>query len=134
MLVGKIAEKNLVTVSPGAALGAILHLLNRRGVRHVLVVEGSRLVGIISDRDVKAELALSAGAELEGQRRNAGQMMTRDPITISPSTSVADAARHMLTARVSALPVVENDRLIGIVTETDLLGVLAREPIGSPRR
>lgn len=133
MLVGDIAQTDLVTVSPSATLGAVLHLLNRRGVRHLLVVQGTRLVGIISDRDVKAELALSAGVELEGQRRNAGQMMTREPITISPETSIAEAARQMLSARVSALPVVKDHRPIGIVTETDLLEVLAKEAAASPR-
>jgi acetoin utilization protein AcuB len=134
MLVDDIAQKELVTVSPSATLGAVLHLLSRRGVRHVMVVQGTRLVGIISDRDVKVELALSAGVELAGQRRNAAQVMTRDPITIAPTTSVADAARRMLTARVSALPVVRDGRVIGIVTETDLLRVLASEPAASTLR
>jgi acetoin utilization protein AcuB len=128
MRIGDISHTNLVTVSPSASLGDVLHLLNRKGVRHVLVVEGARVVGIISDRDIKTELALSAGVELGGQARTARQMMTPEPIAIAPTAAVQDAARRMLSARVSALPVVQDDRLVGIVTETDLLRVLSELP------
>ena len=128
MRIGEIAQTNLVTVRPSASLADVLHLLNRKAVRHILVVEGPRVVGIISDRDIKTELALSAGAELGGQSRTARQIMTPDPITIAPGTAVQDAARRMLSDRVSALPVVQDGRLVGIVTETDLLRVLSDLP------
>jgi acetoin utilization protein AcuB len=128
MRIGDIARTELVTVPPSAGLGDVLHLLNRKGVRHILVVDESRLVGIISDRDIKTELALSAGAELGGQARTARQIMTADPITIAPGATVQDAARRMMSARVSALPVVHDGRLVGIVTETDLLRVLSDLP------
>jgi acetoin utilization protein AcuB len=129
MRVGDISHTNLVTVPPSATLGDVLHLLNRKGVRHILVVEGPRIVGIISDRDIKTELALSAGVELGGQARTAGQMMTREPITIAPTATVQEAARRMISARISALPVVQDGRLAGIVTETDLLRVLSELPV-----
>jgi acetoin utilization protein AcuB len=131
MRVGDLSHTNLVTVPPSATLADVLHLLNRKGVRHILVVEGPRVVGIISDRDIKTELALSAGVELEGQARTAGQMMTRQPITIAPTASIQDAAGRMVSARISALPVVQDDRLVGIVTETDLLRALSGLLVGT---
>jgi acetoin utilization protein AcuB len=125
MLVNEIAQTDLITVTPEASLATILHLLNRKGVRHLLVVQDERLVGIISDRDVKCVLALSSGIEGLDHYRTAEQIMTRDPITIVPTTPIEKAARLMLSARISALPVVEDTRLIGIVTETDLLRILS---------
>ena len=70
-------------------------------------------------------LALSSGLEGLDHYRSADQIMTRDPITIAPTAPVEEAARLMLSARISALPVVEDTRLIGIVTETDLLRILS---------
>jgi acetoin utilization protein AcuB len=121
MLISDIAQTDLITVTPEASLATVLHLLNRKGVRHLPVVQDGRLVGIISDRDIKTVLALSAGLEGIDHYRTAGQIMTRDPITIAPTSPVAEAARLMVSARISALPVVQDTRLIGIVTETDLL-------------
>ena len=125
MLVNEIAQTDLITVTPEASLATILHLLNRKGVRHLLVVQYGRLVGIISDRDVKSVLALSSGLEGLDHYRTAEQIMTRDPIAIAPTAPIEEAARLMMSARISALPVVQDTRLIGIVTETDLLRILS---------
>jgi acetoin utilization protein AcuB len=135
MLVRDIVQTDLITVTPEASLATILHLLNRKGVRHLPVVQYERLVGIISDRDVKSVLALSSGLEGLDHYRTAEQIMTRDPITIAPTSPIKEAARLMLSARISALPVVQDARLIGMVTETDLLRILSddvrtAEPMG----
>jgi acetoin utilization protein AcuB len=122
MLISEILQADVVTVAPDTPLAQVLQVLNRRRVRHVPVVEAERLVGIISDRDIKSALAPSLGPG----GRTAGQIMTREPITIAPMFPVEEAARVMVTNRISALPVVEGTRLVGIVTETDLLEVLSR--------
>ena len=124
MLISDIAQADLITVTPEASLATVLHLLNRKGVRHLPVVQYGRLVGIISDRDVKSVLALSSGLEGLDHYRTAEQIMTRDPITIAPTSPVEEAVRLMVSARISALPVVQDTRLTGIVTETDLLRLL----------
>jgi acetoin utilization protein AcuB len=126
MLISDIVHTDLVTVAPQTALAQVLHALNRNGVRHVPVVEGGRLLGIISDRDIKSALALSLGPAGADHYRTAGQIMTPDPITIAPMFPVEEAARIMLANRISALPVVDGTRLVGIVTETDLLRLLSR--------
>lgn len=126
MLIRDIVQTDLSSVTPEAPLGEVLRLLNRRGVRHVPVVQDGRLLGIISDRDIKSALALSLGPGGETIYRTAGQIMTRDPVTIAPMFPVEDAARVMVEKRISALPVVEGGRLAGIVTETDLLRLFIR--------
>jgi acetoin utilization protein AcuB len=126
MLISDIVHTDLVTVAPQTALAQVLHALNRKGVRHVPVVEGGRLLGIISDRDIKSALALSLGPAGADHYRTAGHIMTPDPITIAPMFPVEEAARIMLANRISALPVVDGTRLVGIVTETDLLRLLSR--------
>jgi acetoin utilization protein AcuB len=125
MLIQDIVQRDLGAVTPHAPLAEVLRLLNRRGVRHVPVIENERLVGIISDRDVKAALALSLGPGGDTIYRTAGQIMTRDPETIASVCPVEEAARIMVTKRISALPVIEEGRLTGIVTETDLLRLLS---------
>lgn len=125
MLIDDIVQRDLATVAPHDALADVLRLLNRKGVRHVPVVENNRLVGIISDRDIKSALALSLGPGGETIYCTAGDIMTRDPQTIAPMSAVEEAARIMVTKRISALPVVEQGRLTGIVTETDLLQLLS---------
>lgn len=126
MLVNDIVQTDLATVGPKAPLAEVLRLLNRKGVRHVPVVEDGRLLGIISDRDIKSALALSLGPGGEIVYRTAAQVMTHDPITIGPMFPVEEAARVMVSNRISALPVIEGARLTGIVTETDLLQLLSR--------
>lgn len=126
MLISDIAQTDVTTVAPDAPLAHVLHLLNRKGVRHVPVVEDGQLVGVISDRDVKAALALSLGPGGAAACSTARQIMTRDPITIAPMFPVEEAAGVMIANRISCLPVVDGGRMIGIVTETDLLRLLSR--------
>jgi acetoin utilization protein AcuB len=115
MLVQDVMQRGVVTVDPDAALPDVMRLLQRRGIRHLPVLDQGRLVGIISDRDVKAA---ASGA--------ARDIMTRAVVTIAPMFPVEEAARIMVTRKISALPVTEGDRLIGIVTETDVLDLFVR--------
>ncbi len=92
------------------------------------VVDGERLIGVVSQRDLLAS-SLSLARDFEvGQRRNfmrsvvVEEVMTPQPITVAPTDTLREAARLMLTHRIGCLPVVERDgRLVGLVTETDLL-------------
>jgi len=133
VLVKDIMQRDVVTVNPDTRLSQILRLLQPRGFRHVPVIEKEALVGIISDRDVKQCLASLAGAgtmgtELERTRERlaASEIMGRTVTTIAPMDTVEEAARLMATQKISALPVTENDRLVGIVTETDVLELFVR--------
>jgi acetoin utilization protein AcuB len=130
VLVKDIMHRDVVTVNPDTRLSHVLRLLQPRGFRHVPVIEKEALVGIISDRDVKQALAslTGAGPELERAREGlaASDIMGRTVTTIAPMHTVEEAGRLMTTQKISALPVVDGGRLVGIVTETDVLELFVR--------
>ena len=133
MLIKDIMQRNVVTVTPESRVSQVLRLLQPRGFRHVPVIDNEALVGIISDRDVKQCMASLAGAgtmgtELERarDRLTASEIMGRTVTTIAPMDTVEEAARLMATQKISALPVTEGGRLVGIVTETDVLALFVR--------
>ena len=132
MLVQDIMQAQVITATSKTTLPELLRLLERRGFRHVPVVDGGALVGIISDRDVKGAM-VSAATSAEGRERDrllgrltAGEIMTRTVTTVAPMFAVEDAARLMVTQKISALPVTEGGRLVGIVTETDVLRLFVK--------
>lgn len=125
MLVHDVMQRGVVVVNPDTELSETMRLLRRRGIRHLPVLDQGHLVGIISDRDVKA--AVAAGAvSAGGAEPRARDVMTRGVVTIAPMFPVEEAARIMVTKKISALPVTEGDRLLGIVTETDVLDLFVR--------
>jgi acetoin utilization protein AcuB len=132
MLVQDIMQRGLVIVSPDTKLAEVTRLLQRRGIRHLPVLEQGRLVGIISDRDLKAAMLSAtmgqggAGTVAALDRLTAGDVMQRAVVTIAPMFPVEEAARLMVTRKISALPVTEAERLVGIVTETDVLELFVR--------
>ena len=132
MLVQDLMQRTVATATPDTPLTQVMRLLQGRGFRHVPVVDGGALVGIISDRDVKQSMA-SAALSADGRERDrlierltAGQIMTRSVRTIGPMFTVEDAVKLMVTHRISAVPVTEADRLVGLVTETDVLRLFAQ--------
>jgi acetoin utilization protein AcuB len=132
VLVRDVMQEHPVTATLETRLPNLVRLLHRRGFRHLPVLDGGKLVGIISDRDLKQSM-VSAASTTEGSERDrlldeltAEQIMARTVVTIGPMFGVEEAARLMATRKISALPVTEGDRLVGIVTETDVLQVFVR--------
>lgn len=122
MLVHDIMQSRVITATPRTGVTEALGILRTRGVRHLVITDGDALVGIVSDRDLKQAGALD---ERLGQW-TVGEIMTRSVITIEPSAPVEDAAQLMLAEKISALPVTQGDRLVGIVTETDIVRLFVR--------
>lgn len=125
------------TVTSDTVLLEVLATMNTNDCRHVPVVDNGLLVGIVSDRDIR--LALNSTL-IEGdlsahfgwlERFVARQCMTENPITVSAHAPLYEAAELLNEYKFSALPVVDQRRLVGIVTVTDLLTYLAnqREPV-----
>ena len=132
MLVSDVMQAAVLTITPKTSLPEAIRLVQHRGIRHLPVVEDDRLVGIVSDRDLKRAMASSA-TSLERHELQylldtvtVDEIMTRAVITIGRMFPIEEAARIMVKEKVSALPVTEQGRLIGIVTETDVLELFVR--------
>jgi len=131
VIVRDVMQAHPVSATVETRLPHLARLLQRRGFRHVPIVDAGKLVGIVSDRDLKqatASVLTTEGHERERvlDELTAGQIMTRRVVTVGPTDGVEEAARLMATRKISALPVTEDDRLVGIVTDTDVLELFVR--------
>ena len=121
-------SRRVLTVRPEARLSAAAQLMRTRQIRHLPVVDrAGRLVGMVTARDLRQALfAPAVQAETEDvlgllETLVVGDVMTRGVLRVRAATSIRDAARLMRERKLGALPVVEGERLIGLLTETDVL-------------
>lgn len=122
-----------VTVEPDTPVATVARLMRTNRIRHVLVVEAGALVGIVSDRDVRGELV--EGVPTVSPASPVRQVMSEMPVTVAPDAPLVAAARQMLDRKIGALPVLEGDRPVGILTTADALEALLRwVEHGSARR
>jgi acetoin utilization protein AcuB len=96
--------------------------MRHAGIRHLLVMEADRLVGIVSHRDWSR---IPMDASLGGwEQQPVTRIMTEDPVTVAPETLVADAARVLLERKIGCLPVRDGEVICGILTISDALEAL----------
>lgn len=120
------------TVSPTDKIRVAVELMRERQCRRLPVVEGGQVVGIISSIDLRR--ATNSPFVLRERRDDeflldhidVAACMTRNPKTVTRQTLIVDAAKMLRDYKIGGLPVVEGDRLVGMVTETDLLNFLIR--------
>lgn len=116
-----------ITAGPETPVLEARQLMLDRRIRHLLVAEGATLVGIITDRDIRLNLPSPATSLSVWEinyllaRMTVASVMTRDVVTIGPQHDAKEAAQLMLDRKIGALPVIDGDVLVGIITETDLL-------------
>lgn len=129
MIVAEMMTRAVVTVAPGDRAVDAAERARRHRVRHLPVVEDGRLVGIVTDRDLR-DAAPSPHLGAEAAQAAAGlrvaHLMQRHVVTAHPLDRLADAARVLSERRIGCLPVVDRGRLVGIITETDVLRCLAQ--------
>ena len=128
MQVAERMRTAVVLVRTSDSVWTALKLLGERQIRHLPVVEDGRLVGIVTDRDIRLVFPSAVTADNKEQdpfdaleKISVGQIMTKRVFTVTPETSIADAARVLLERRIGGLPVVQGDLLVGIITKTDIL-------------
>jgi CBS domain-containing protein len=110
LLVRDLMTTDVTTASPDMPVEDIAEMMKKLEVRHIIVTDAERhVLGICSDRD------------FSHKGKKAGDIMTRDPLTVSPDALTRPAMSQMLDRRISSLPVVENGKLVGIITTTDLV-------------
>jgi len=133
LTVGGFMSVDPVTVAPKDSLQRVIELLRRRDIRAVPVVEDGRLVGIVTDRDVRQVApAYPLFRDEDEIRRYTENLtvtaaMTADPMTVTPATPLVEAAKILEPYRISSLPVVEDLRVVGMLSVTDLLRVFVAQ-------
>ena len=133
MRVQDLMTDRVVTVPPTAAADDAWNLMRAQGVRHLVVSENNRVVGVLSDRD-----AGGSGGPAARKNRTVAELMTKQVVTVPPAATVRKAANLMRGRSIGCLVVTRGDRIAGIVTVTDLLELIGRgieRPVASaPRR
>ena len=131
MKVRELMTTDVTTVGRNDELTIADDVMKMKRLRHLPVVEEGRLVGILTQRDL-FHAALSTALNF-GEKAQKGflktvvvkEVMTDEVLTIDPGADVKEAARRMIEHKMGCLPVVENGKLVGIVSETDLLRLVA---------
>jgi acetoin utilization protein AcuB len=130
MLVGERMSQPVITAAPNLPVVEALNLMKRSRIRRLPVVRDGCLVGIVSDKDLlNASPSPAVGLNVwEISHRlttiQIKDVMTRHVLCVSEDTPIEQAARLMVDNKIGGLPVMEGERLIGIITETDLFKIL----------
>jgi acetoin utilization protein AcuB len=130
MKVSDLMTEKVITLNPDDKMDQAFTFLNFERIRHLPVVEKNRVVGMISDRDIKKFLGslTSKPPQFKNEERShtiktrkVRTMMKRGIVTISPTAEAAEAATIMIQRKIGALPVVKDGILKGIITTSDIL-------------
>jgi acetoin utilization protein AcuB len=118
MIVSNYMSRNLVVVTPGITVAEALRIMRRKNIRHLPVVEGDKLLGMVTDKDINSAVS----PPLLGQLTMSEVMQAA--VTVPADTSVRKAARVLFEKKITGLAVLEKSRLAGIITLADMLKVL----------
>jgi CBS domain-containing protein len=118
VLVRDIMSKNVKVVRPDTTAQEIVATMNKFDISSIIVVQGERPVGIITARDILVRMVEQCFAPAA---LTAKQIMTSPLVTISELVTIEEAARLMAKKKIKTLPVIDNDKLAGIVTFTDIV-------------
>lgn len=130
MLVGERMKSPVITVRPDISLIDALNLMRQEHIRRTPVVKDGKLVGIVSEKDL-LNASPSPATSLSIYEMNyllsklqIKDVMTKNVFTITEDTPIEEAARIMADNKIGSMPVVQDDRIVGIITETDLFKLL----------
>ena len=121
MRLDEIMSTTVVTIEASEPAGLAWSRMQRHRIRHLVVFDGAQLVGMLSERDLGGR----NGSVLR-RGRTVEELMTSSLVSAEPKTTLRQAANLMRARRIGCLPVLDGDRLVGIVTATDVLDELGR--------
>jgi acetoin utilization protein AcuB len=129
MFVGERMSRPVISVSPDAPINDVLAMFKKEHIRRAPVIKEGKLVGIVSERDL-LNASPSSVTTLSVWELNyliskvkVKNVMSRKVITVSKDTPIEEAARIMADKKIGGLPVVDGERVVGVITETDLFKV-----------
>ncbi len=127
MKVKDVMIKEVATLDVNDELSLANDIMRLGRIRHLPVVDGTKLAGIISERDLfRSSLAQALGYGGQASRDlmktlHIKDLMVQGVVTVTPETKLCDAVKLMMDKKIGCLPVVEGDRLVGLITETDIM-------------
>jgi len=130
MLVRDWMNRDATTVDVGTSMAEVARIMKEKGVLMVPVTDGGRLTGVVTDRDMKRASASDASTldvhELLYllNRIKISEIMSKNPITLSPTQTVEEAARLFLDNSISGAPVVDRGRVVGVITQKEIFKVI----------
>ena len=116
MEVKKLMAKRLVTIPPGTSILKAMEVMRKHSIRHLPVVDGEKFIGFLTEGDLRQASLLSMVDKV-----SIADVMIKNPVSISPDASVEDAAKLIFKHKIGGLPVVQDHRLVGILTIVDIL-------------
>lgn len=126
MQVRDIMHAEVTTTSPDGTFSDVATLLHDRAISSVVVMEGERLAGIVTERDLVNLVAEGGDPRTTAVR----DRMTTEVDTVASRTDIAEAAEHMARLKIRHLPIVDDDRLVGIISIRDLTNWAVEELTG----
>jgi acetoin utilization protein AcuB len=123
MLVEEIMKTEVHTLRADQTVQDVLNLFEEKRIRHVPIMENDKVVGIVTDRDLKDALPSRFTVSPKGipYQKKIEEIMTKNPVTSHPLDFVEEVALLFYEQKIGCLPVISNNKLVGILTETDLL-------------
>jgi len=116
MQVSKRMVRKLVTIPPNTSILKAMEVMRKHSIRHLPVVDGNDFVGFVTEGDLRQASLLSMVDKVSIE-----DVMIKNPVTISPEASLEEAAKLISTRKIGGLPVVKENRLVGIITIVDIL-------------
>lgn len=129
MKVSRRMQKKIFTIQKDDPVERAQTMMAVHGIRHLPVLDGRRLVGILSDRDIRGVLipqrlagpAKKSGAFYLPRDVTVEEAMSPDPLWVKPGNDIEEAARLLIKNKIGCLPVVDGGKVVGIITDTDIL-------------
>ena len=128
MIVEEIMTRKVITIKSSDTLYKAQGLMVKNSIRHLPVVQGKELEGIITESDIRGAFVQNTNGSskitvLDPKQMKVADFMTRDPQIVQPDTNIEDAALLIYKNKIGSLPVVDDEKLVGIISILDMLGL-----------